>query len=202
MRVIYIAENGQMAINLPLTQARIGAFSTHTAHPEVLAKVEKFFSKVLNLSVHIFNPYVHKTKAEVVKIVWDNVRTAIPTTISCWKTSRMTGDATHCGICIPCIVRKIAIESHGTDPTKYERNLFTESLANLPEGDDGRRNLADFGEFVVRVTTCSEMEMMTEWPELYSAEITKSEVIDMYKRAAAEARRVLGSYPGVAPVLK
>lgn len=78
MQVVYIAENGQMAIHLPLTQARIGAFSTHTAHPEVLAKAEYFFSEALGLTFHIRNPYVHQTKGEVTKIVWD-------TTQNSWK---------------------------------------------------------------------------------------------------------------------
>ena len=31
IEIVYLAENGQMAIHLPLTQGRIGAFSTHTA---------------------------------------------------------------------------------------------------------------------------------------------------------------------------
>jgi 7-cyano-7-deazaguanine synthase in queuosine biosynthesis len=200
-KVIYIAENGQMAIHLPLTHARIGAFSTHTAHPEVLAKAEKFFSEALNLELHILNPYVHRTKAEVTKIVWDRLPSAISTAISCWKTSRLTGDATHCGICIPCIIRRIAIECQGADTTKYERDLFSEAFADLPEDDDGRRNLADLGEFALRVERYSEIEMMSEWPELYSSKIVRSDVIHMYKRAAAETRRVLGSYPSVAPVL-
>jgi hypothetical protein len=201
MQLIYIAENGQMAVHLPLTQARIGAFSTHTAHPEVLAKAEEYFSEVLNLAIQIVNPYVHKTKAEVTKIVWDNLPASIVKTISCWKTSRMAGNATHCGICIPCIIRRVAIESHGRDATVYERNLFTELFSALPDSDDGRRNLADFGEFLLRVEAYSEIEMMTEWPELYSSEISRPDVIGMYKRAAAEARQVLSSYPGLTPVL-
>jgi 7-cyano-7-deazaguanine synthase in queuosine biosynthesis len=201
-KIIYIAENGQMAIHLPLTQARIGAFSTHTAHPEVLAKAERFFSGVLNLEVHILNPYVHKTKAEVTRIVREQLAAAIPITLSCWRTSRLTGDATHCGICIPCIIRRIAIESSGADSTKYERNLFTEQFASLTEADDSRRNLADLGEFVLRVERYSEIEMMQEWPELYSSKIMRTDVIQMYKRAAAETRRVLSSYPSVTPVLQ
>ncbi len=201
-RLVYIAENGQMAIHLPLTQARIGAFSTHTAHPEVLAKAEKFFSDVLDLEIHILNPYVHKTKAEVTKIVWDRLPSAIPITISCWKTSRLTGGATHCGICVPCIIRRIAIESQGKDETKYERDLFREPFASLPDTDDGRRNLADLGEFMLRIERYSEMEIMSEWPELYSSRIMRSDAIGMYKRAAAETRRILNSYPGVAPVLQ
>jgi 7-cyano-7-deazaguanine synthase in queuosine biosynthesis len=200
--VVYIAENGQMAIHLPLTQARIGAFSTHTAHPEVLTKAEHFFSQALALTIHIRNPYVHRTKAEVTKIVWDRLPRSIPTTISCWKTSRLTGDATHCGVCIPCIIRRIAIEFHGEDTTAYERDLFVESFADLPEDDDGRRNLADFGEFVVRVERYSAMEMMTEFPDLYCPQIVSSAAIEMYKRAASEARTVLARYPNIAPVLR
>jgi 7-cyano-7-deazaguanine synthase in queuosine biosynthesis len=200
-QVVYLAENGQMAIHLPLTQARIGAFSTHTAHPDVLAKAKRFFNEACQINIHIANPYVHKTKAEVTKIVWDRLSAAIPVTISCWKTSRMSGAATHCGSCVPCIIRRIAIESHGTDPTTYERNLFTEPFANLEAADEGRRNLADFGEFVLRVERYTDGEMMEEWPELYSPEMVRSEVIGMYKRACREARTVLGRYPNLVPVL-
>jgi 7-cyano-7-deazaguanine synthase in queuosine biosynthesis len=201
-KVIYIAENGQLAIHLPLTQARIGAFSTRTAHPEVLAKAQQFFDEILGLEIQIINPYVHKTKGEVTKIVWDRLPESVATTVSCWKTSRLTGDATHCGICAPCIIRRIAIETCGPDPTKYERDLFTERFAELPEDDDGRRNLADYGEFVLRVEQYSEMQMMDEWPELYSSEITCSDVIQMYRRATVEARSVLSRYPNVARVLR
>lgn len=199
--VVYLAENGQMAIHLPLTPARIGAFSTHTAHPDVLAKAKRFFNEILLTNLHIANPYVHKTKAEVTKIVWDKLSSAIPMTISCWKTSRMVGEATHCGACIPCIVRRIAIEFHGNDPTLYERDLFTEPFANLGEADDGRRNLADFAEFVLRVEKYSEVEIMTEWPDLYSPQILRSEVIGMYRRACTEARNVLGKYSNLTAIL-
>jgi 7-cyano-7-deazaguanine synthase in queuosine biosynthesis len=199
--VVYLAENGQMAIHLPLTPARIGAFSTHTAHPDVLAKAKMFFNDALQTAFHIANPYVHKTKAEVTRIVWDKLLAAIPKTTSCWKTSRMVGEATHCGACIPCIVRRIAIESHGVDPTIYERNLFTEPFASLSDSDDGRRNLADFAEFILRVEKFSDIEFMTEWPDLYSSQIVRSDVIGMYRRACAEARKVLSKYSGLAPVL-
>jgi hypothetical protein len=113
----------------------------------------------------------------------------------------MSGAATHCGSCVPCIIRRIAIESHGTDPTIYERNLFTEPFANLEGADEGRRNLADFGEFVLRVERYTDGEMMEEWPELYSPEMVRSDVIGMYKRACAEARNVLGRYSNLVPIL-
>src|SRR5439155_6051211 len=39
--IVYVAENGQLAVHLPLTTARIGAFSTHTAHPNFLSAMEQ-----------------------------------------------------------------------------------------------------------------------------------------------------------------
>ena len=199
--IVYIAENGQMAIHLPLTQARIGAFSTHTAHPEVLANVQDFFSKVLCTRIRIKNPYVHRTKAEVTKIVTRRLPSAIAKSVSCWKTSRLAGDASHCGVCIPCLIRRIAIEANCPDTTVYERDLFSENFSELKADDDGRRNLADLGEFIVRVERYSQMEMMSEWPELYCPQIAANQAIDMYRRAAAEARKVLSRYPSIAPVL-
>ena len=64
--VVMIAENGQMAIHLPLSAARIGAFSTHTAHPQFVQLASEFFSKSLDYPIQISNPYLYKTKAEVV----------------------------------------------------------------------------------------------------------------------------------------
>ena len=45
--LLMIAENGQMAIHLPLSTARIGAFSTHTAHPDVLDSMQTILSSAL-----------------------------------------------------------------------------------------------------------------------------------------------------------
>lgn len=200
-QVVYLAENGQLAVHLPLTHARIGAFSTHTAHPDVLAKAQIFFNGVCQTSLSIVNPYVHKTKAEVTKIVWDRLRSAVPVTISCWKNSRLGGGATHCGICVPCIIRRIAIESHGPDPTVYERDLFADQFASLDQADDGRRNLADLGEFTMRVESYSQQEITEEWPELYSSTMNRTEIIGMYKRACIETRTILTRYQNLAAVL-
>ena len=65
--VVMIAENGQMAIHLPLSAARIGAFSTHTAHPQFVQLASEFFTKSLDYQIQITNPYLYKTKAEAVR---------------------------------------------------------------------------------------------------------------------------------------
>ncbi len=200
--ILMIAENGQMAIHLPLSHARIGAFSTHTAHPEVLNGMQSILNQVLSTNLRITNPYVSKTKAEAIQIVWQQMQRAIPVAISCWRHTRLPRSATHCGECIPCIVRRIALEYHGSDPTQYARNLFSENAGRLPPEDEGRRNLAELCEFTLFFEQQSDPELMDHWPELYSPYLDPQTTMAMYRRAALETRTVLSRYAGLTPLLQ
>ena len=198
IEIVYLAENGQMAIHLPLTQGRIGAFSTHTAHPDVLVGMENFLSEALNVSFQILNPYVHLTKAEVVRKVINLSADMIPAANSCWRSARLS---THCGECIPCFIRRIAIEySISEDPTVYDKDCWVEKIGQLDD-DTGRRNITDLAEFVLRIERSSTEDIMSEWPELYSPNINETKVIAMYKRFSKEARTVLSRYSELAPFL-
>ena len=192
--VVYLAENGQMAIHLPLTQGRIGAFSTHTAHPNILVGMETFLSEALDMTFKILNPYVHLTKAEVVKKIVDFFPDMIPIANSCWRSARLGGDITHCGECVPCFIRRIAIEYiMSGDSTAYRRDCWVEVNRLDPE-DTGRRNIVDLTEFIVRIEKSSPEEIMSEWPELYSPNLNENKVIAMYRRFSQEARIVLSRY--------
>lgn len=200
-RLLWIAENGQMAINLPLSQARIGAFSTHTAHPDVLGIVEEILQKLLAVPIRIENPYVLKTKREVIEPIWSNARDGISVAVSCWKNARLPAGYAHCGQCVPCIIRRVAIESLGLDETRYVEDVFRKGLS-LPPESDGRRNLVEVGEFIVRIETLSDDEIKNEWPDLYSPRIDAPGVIAMYRRFASEARSVLSGYPAAGAILQ
>ncbi len=200
--LMYLAENGQMAIHLPLNQGRVGAFSTHTAHPDVLVGMESFLQNVLLAPIRIVNPYVEKTKKEVIEIVLQKLPSAIPISTSCWRNARLTGKARHCGECIPCYVRRIAIEALTKDPTKYARDPWTQKLAALDENDDGLRNLVDLIEFARRFESSADAELMSGFPELHSQNINAPGVIGMYRRFASEARKVLSKYPTLGTLLK
>jgi hypothetical protein len=88
--LLLVGENGQMAINLPLTPARIGAFSTHTAHPEVLSGAVQYLSELLKVPFTVTNPFLYSTKSEVVARLAKSRdhKTAIPRSVSCWRASR------------------------------------------------------------------------------------------------------------------
>ncbi|MDE0084720.1 MAG: 7-cyano-7-deazaguanine synthase [Candidatus Poribacteria bacterium] len=200
--VVYLAENGQMAIHLPLTQARIGAFSTHTAHPDILVGMEEFLSSALSVPFNISNPYVHLTKAEVVKKVIDVSKDIILIANSCWRSARIPKDFTHCGECIPCFIRRIAIEfSMSEDLTAYYKDCWIEDIGRLGPEDIGRRNIVDLTEFIVQIDELSPEDIMSKWPDLYSLNFDENEVIAMYKRFSKEARTVLNRYSALAPYL-
>ena len=200
--ILMMAENGQMAVHLPLTNARIGAFSTHTAHPDVLAATQRFLSALVGYPVSIVNPFIHKTKAEVISDIARDRVDLIPLSESCWKNTRLPQDFTHCGECIPCYVRRIAVETWIPDPTAYLRDPWRQDPSPAAEDDTAYRNLCDLVEFVLRVSQYSAEEMTSEWPESYSPNLSAPQVIDMYKRFASEALAVWRNYPIVEALLR
>jgi 7-cyano-7-deazaguanine synthase in queuosine biosynthesis len=196
--VVMLAENGQMAIHLPLTAARIGAFSTHTAHPEFIAETELLLSQLLGIKLKFENPYLYRTKAEVVSEVCLNHGNAIPISVSCWRGVRVqSGAKTHCGDCVPCLVRRIALESHNYISKDFSRDLFQENVSSLQESDEGKRNLSEFIEFVLAFANDSPDSLMVKFPDLISPYFSASDAIQMYKRFAKEAISVMSKYPHV-----
>jgi hypothetical protein len=195
--VVMIAENGQMAIHLPLSAARIGAFSTHTAHPEFVHRIGQYFSDLLDYAVRVTNPYLYSTKAEVVQKLVSRYPDAIPTSVSCWKSSRIKNAAKHCGECIPCLTRRVALESNGLKLSEYNRDLLSEDAASLPPDDEGKRNLIDFVEFAHVFQTLNDAELEYEYPELINEQIDRAKAVSMYRRMAREVWNVFSAYPGM-----
>lgn len=200
--VVMIAENGQMAIHLPLSTGRIGAFSTHTAHPFFVRGMESLLSTVLGFDIRITNPFLYMTKAEVVRRVVTEHPEAIPLTVSCWRASRVAGEKNHCGACVPCLVRRISVEFNGLTLDEYDRNLLTEHIDDLNEDDIGKRNIYDLGEFISRfLATQDHDDFLADYPELADDSYDADRAVSMYRRFAGEAKEILRRYPGTQSVL-
>lgn len=200
--IVMMAENGQLAIHLPLNSARIGAFSTHTAHPDFIVRMEGFLNSALDTHFKVSNPYVLKTKSETISVLVSKFTSAIPVANSCWRNAHLPQGKTHCGECIPCFVRRIAIEFHVGDVTAYNRDVWGNGVSELLPDDEGRRNLIDLCEFILQFEKDSLPQLMDKWPELYSPNLDSNATIAMYRRSAAEARTVLSRYPSVLPLLQ
>ncbi|MDX0174514.1 Qat anti-phage system QueC-like protein QatC [Sinorhizobium meliloti] len=116
---LYICENGLIALNPPLTGARIGSLSTRTAHPEYLHRIQEILDAA-GLRVSVENPYHHLTKGEMMQRCADAalLATEAARSTSCGRFQRF--NYKHCGRCIPCQVRRAAFLASGIpDSTAY-----------------------------------------------------------------------------------
>lgn len=129
-----VPENGLIALNVPLDTLRLGALSTRTTHPFYLARWNELLS-LLGVSGRVDNPYWSQTKGEMIAgcLNQELLRQLIPSSLSCSSPTKgrwHKRGIEHCGYCLPCLIRRAAIEKglgQGADSTTY-------TLANLSTG--------------------------------------------------------------------
>jgi 7-cyano-7-deazaguanine synthase in queuosine biosynthesis len=204
-RIIVMAENGQFAIHLPLSEARVGSFSTHTAHPEFLAAMQTFLRDLYSCSdLEVTNPFLYLTKGEVTAVLPPSLRPTLEDSTSCWMASRIK--ESHCGICVPCLSRRVALEIHGIKFDEYNRDLLKEDIGALDASDNGKRNLIDMCQFIAMFSgpnaIASDDELAMTIPELLNEALDFDKAVAMYRRFSEQAANVFGRYPNVAPLLE
>lgn len=203
-KVLYMAENGQFAIHLPLNQARVGPFSTHTADPEFISDTQEIFRILLsNPSFEIFNPFIYKTKAEVFSLLPKPLQKEAHLSASCWMISRTVGNK-HCGYCVPCISRRIAIEFNKINFNEYAYDIFNTDLNTLADSDDKKRNLIDYLEFISRfkkVTKTNRNELLIDFPELYNTAFDTEQALELFERVSFQSFTVFKNYPQVLKII-
>ena len=131
---ILVPENGFISINPPLLPGRMASLSTRTTHPQFMTFLQKLLDAV-GVNAQLCMPYRFMTKGEMLAQCADQTLLA---RFACDSTSCgrfRTYNRTHCGRCVPCMVRKAAIQRWGiSDTTRYK---FTNlSLAGKANADD------------------------------------------------------------------
>lgn len=205
-RILMMAENGQFAIHLPLTEARVASFSTQTAHPNFLSQMQEIFRQLLICDdLEISNPFCYLTKAQVVGLIPTELHPEIQNSTSCWRVARVTGARTHCGECVPCLSRRIALETHGIRFKEYETDLFRKDIGSLPVDNIGKQNLIDICQFIAFFDgphqLQSEQEICLKFPDLFKRYVDRSKAIAMYRQFGAEARAVFAKHKKVRAIL-
>lgn len=189
---VYLNENGIMAIHVPLTAARIGSLSTHTASPPIVARMEALASAALGGGIEVRNNLVDRTKPEVVEsAVALGHGDSMQHTVSCWQIGRTR---THCGICAPCIMRRISCETHQLPDVPYDVDVF-EDLGALDD-NRARDNLTHFVALIDDLLSLGDVELEYEYPELLAGApaLTLAESISLHRRWASQADAILGAH--------
>jgi 7-cyano-7-deazaguanine synthase in queuosine biosynthesis len=128
-------ENGIVSLNFPVADEALRARASRTTHPLALAYFSDFFRLVLDRQFTVDNPFIFKTKTEIVSLIAKNGGGhLIGLTCSCSHQMFVPKTQLHCGACSQCIDRRIAALGAGAaaqDPeTDYRADVFTGARAD------------------------------------------------------------------------
>jgi 7-cyano-7-deazaguanine synthase in queuosine biosynthesis len=125
-----VSENGLISINAPLTNSRIGSFSTRTTHPHFLGLFRELLTG-LKLQHEVQTPYRFLTKGEMVRDS-KNLTVLAETaklSMSCShpEAGRFQGrpEGNHCGYCVPCIIRRASMRAADFVDAPYDIDVLT-----------------------------------------------------------------------------
>jgi len=160
---IITPENGVISINLPLTPSRTCSNSTKTMHPYFIKKLEDVLT-ILGLQIKINNPYLLKTKGEMLV---ENCNTRLiqnlaTKTISCSHSTKsehwVRKSTKNCGYCIPCTIRRASINKFNIqlDKDSDYGNALNSSEINL-NSHEKRLNILALAYFMNRNLTKTQL---------------------------------------------
>lgn len=129
---IIVPENGFISLNIPMTPSRIGSLSTKTTHPIYMEGIQMVMD-ALGINAQLQLPYRFKTKGEMIVECRNQIvlRELIDDSISCGKYRRH--GYKHCGVCVPCLVRRAAYLRAGIEDNTRKGYDVTPSQHSIPE---------------------------------------------------------------------
>ncbi len=148
---IYIPENGLIALNPPLQISRIGSLSTRTAHPLFICRFADFVAEAKLFSGSIRNPFLYQSKTDMLIALDPALTQAVQRTVSCARPQRyMDKGVRHCGYCVPCIYRRIAMLKADLDRrSDYAFDVFNDFPTLTPVKQADFKALVQFAKRVV-----------------------------------------------------
>jgi hypothetical protein len=199
VKKLVVPENGLISINVPLTNSRLGSYSTRTTHPYFISLVSRLLTE-FGIDVTLDLPYRFKTKGEMLDecLDVDLLKDGIADSMSCSHPSAgryagVTGNP-HCGYCIPCLIRRAAIDKAlSVDPTKYSYDINDSKLTRTKKLD--------------QKTLCMTLDRQKNKPPIIAdilvsgplpvSDEEKEQYLDVYKRGMEEVRRFIGKHVSV-----
>lgn len=206
---IVIPENGLIAINPPLNVSRVGTLSTRTAHPSFISGFVGFLQLAGIWNGRIHNPFMYLSKTDVVRRAPRALRSAFRRTLSCSHLGRNRWEGLsdhHCGYCVPCLYRRVALQSVGLDdPGDYYCNVFSRFGDLSPNERADVTALAAFARRVAAMTpaermatvvshgACEPAMMAAIGPEVEDPYVAWSDMLERWAGEFLQTARALAS---------
>lgn len=197
---VLVPENGFISLNVPLDPWRLGALTTRTTHPFIIARFNDLLD-AMGLPTRLENPFQALTKGEMLAQCADQdlLWSGLPSTVSCSKPRyvrryRAEFGASHCGTCWPCLIRRAAVQRafpSRDDPTLYV-TLGLSHLQSEP-GPSGHvvRSL-QYGLHMLRQPDHHLRWTLASVAPLGDAEAQIPELIHCVRRGLAEVAQRVG----------
>jgi hypothetical protein len=193
-------ENGIVSLNLPIAQEALRARASRTTHPVALHLLASLCAAVIERDFTVDNPYLFKTKAEVVAtLATHQAAHLIADTCSCSHSMFQSKTQRHCGRCSQCIDRRFATTA--ADLLAYDSETdYVSDVFVGPRKDALERAIAvDYTRHGIELHRRSE----TELAAIFNAELSRAvryeakrsevaeRIISMHKRHGEVVTRVL-----------
>lgn len=193
---IYIHENGPIALNPSFAEAR---FNTRTTHPIFIRYFSDLIRETFGVELQFINPYILKTKGEMVELLEEEWHSEVKNTNSCWAYSNVKAWAkslkadgfkgAHCGRCLPCIWRRASIEKAGLRKKDDDEYLWD----HIKKDNWGKwLNREHFTVLIDQLRLCENAltrpkePFLDLCPDFYDGEDQIEEKIKMYKRFSSD----------------
>ncbi len=209
-RHLFMFENGPIALGIPYTQAR---FNTRTVHPLFLDYMQQILSKMPDGdSLLLENPFGAMTKAEITStILGSRFQNGVKLTSSCSRRWRVHLDKKrlgkngfkgwHCGMCLPCIHRRISVLRAGLESeddaylvdvlSEYPFRGMTDTIAA-----EALLNVRDLLSYAGQFNRLPDAELFERYPDLFfeSDRLSPGEAVRVYRRMAQQTLEELHAH--------
>lgn len=193
-------ENGVVSFNLPVAAQVVGAKATRTTHPRVLKGFAKLLSLVSGRRFLVENPFVWKTKAEVLEVIKSaGCAEFIRFGSSCTHTWEMTKQFTHCGTCSQCVDRRFAVLAAGLQDHDPANAYRVDLLSGERQEGESKLMISSYLETANRVAKMNSNAFFGEFGEVTrlirhlgdSPEAAAVAIFKLHQRHAANVTRVI-----------
>ncbi len=193
-------ENGVVSINLPLAEHVLGARASRTTHPSFLSRCGELFSLLLNSPFVLRNPYLWKTKTDVVSVLANNkVADLVLSSFSCAQVREATKIGLHCGICSQCVDRRFGILAAGLANEEPATNYAVDLFTGEHETGAALTMIASYVLRAQKLATMSQQTFVASYGQIFRvvqtlpgpADENVSRVWDLHRKHGAEVVEVL-----------
>ena len=164
---IQFYENGVMSVNLPFVTQLVGARSSRSTHPRSLQLLARLVNLVSRHSIEIDNPFICKTKVDVVRDLADTPQAGlIKGTISCSRSQyAIRKFIPHCGTCVQCLQRRISTLAAGAGELDERDGYETDFLEGPREKPVDRVMAVETIAMALDCSTISDRDFLSRFAD-------------------------------------